>query len=337
MATAKLTSRQVDVVLEVLIVLIAATGVTSLAVGTSWSRALTAAHAIAGITLVVLAPAKARGSVKTGLRRRRVTRWLSLGLAAMVILTIGLGFAHSTGVWFGVGYWSPLWTHVLVAFLLLGIFVWHVVSRPDRPKLPDLDRRSVLRSGGAVTLAAVAYGVQEVTVRALGLAGSSRRFTGSHEVGSFDPARMPTVAWIDDRAPASTTAADWQLDIAGQPVAIEALRDLARPLKATLDCTGGWYSTQSWDAVALSTLLDDRAGRSIEVTSATGYTRLFPWSDAARLYLAVGYGGQPLAPSHGAPVRLIAPGRRGPWWVKWVRSVAPRDRAWWLQLPFPLD
>jgi hypothetical protein len=40
---------------------------------------------------------------------------------------------------------------------------------------------------------------------------------------------------------------------------------------------------------------------------------------------------------HGAPVRLLAPGRRGPWWVKWVRSVDLVDRPWWLQLPFPLD
>ena len=72
------------------------------------------------------------------------------------------------------------------------------------------------------------------------------------------------------------------------------------------------------------------------MTSATGYSRLFPSGDAGRLYLAVGYDGRPLRRGHGAPVRLVAPGRRGPWWVKWVTSVEPSDRPDWLQLPFPL-
>ncbi|HWM23064.1 MAG TPA: molybdopterin-dependent oxidoreductase, partial [Ilumatobacteraceae bacterium] len=71
------------------------------------------------------------------------------------------------------------------------------------------------------------------------------------------------------------------------------------------------------------------------ITSATGYSRLLPAGDADHLYLAVGYGGRELRRGHGAPVRLIAPGRRGPWWVKWVTEVELDDRPWWLQLPFP--
>jgi len=34
--------------------------------------------------------------------------------------------------------------------------------------------------------------------------------------------------------------------------------------------------------------------------------------------LATGVGDEPLAHEHGAPVRLVAPGRRGFQWVKWV-------------------
>ena len=333
----RLTSRQVDVVLEIAVLVVVASGIASLAVGTSWGRGLTAVHGIGGLTILVLAPAKARGSVRTGLRRRRVSRWLSLVRAALVLLTIALGVAHSTGVWFGVGYWSPLWTHVLAAFVLLGIFAWHVVSRRDRPKVADLDRRAVLRAGAVVAAASVTYGVQEVATRALGSAGGDRRFTGSHEVGSFDPARLPTVSWIDDTPPPSTGADGWRLDVAGEAMPLDRLRSLARPMEAAIDCTGGWWSRQSWDAVPLTDLLDGRRARSIEVTSTTGYTRLFPFGDGPDLYLAIGYGGEPLRRGHGAPVRLLAPGRRGPWWVKWVRSVDLVDRPWWLQLPFPLD
>jgi Oxidoreductase molybdopterin binding domain len=333
----RLTSRQVDVVLEIAVLVVVASGIASLAVGTSWGRGLTAVHGIGGLTILVLAPAKARGSVRTGLRRRRISRWLSLVLAALVLLTIALGIAHSTGVWFGVGYWSPLWTHVLAAFVLLGIFAWHVLSRRDRPKVADLDRRAVLRAGAVVAAASVTYGVQEVATRALGSAGGDRRFTGSHEVGSFDPAQLPTVSWIDDTPPPSTRADGWRLDVVGEAVPIDRLRSLARPVEAAIDCTGGWWSRQLWDAVPLTELLDGRRARSIEVTSTTGYTRLFPFGDGPDLYLAIGYGGEPLRRGHGAPVRLLAPGRRGPWWVKWVRSVDLVDRPWWLQLPFPLD
>jgi hypothetical protein len=331
----RLTSRQVDVVLEVAIVAATSTGIVSLAVGTSWDRWVTAAHGVAGFTLLVLAPAKARGSVRTGLRRRRPSRWMSLLLAGVVVVTIALAIAHSTGVWSGYGYWSPLWTHQLAAFVLLALFVWHVLSRPDRPRVVDLDRRAVLRAGSAVAVASAAYGLQEVAVRA---AGWDRRFTGSREIASFDPARMPIVSWIDDEAPPSTTAGDWLLDITGTPSSIDSLWSLARPVEASLDCTGGWWSRQTWDAVPLSVLLADAPeGRSIEVASTTGYSRLFPRADADHLFLAVGYGGAPLRRGHGAPVRLIAPSRRGPWWVKWVRSVEVTNRHWLLQLPFPLD
>jgi DMSO/TMAO reductase YedYZ molybdopterin-dependent catalytic subunit len=36
-------------------------------------------------------------------------------------------------------------------------------------------------------------------------------------------------------------------------------------------------------------------------------------------------------------VRLVAPGRRGFWWVKWVRRIEVVDEPWWLQSPFPLQ
>jgi DMSO/TMAO reductase YedYZ molybdopterin-dependent catalytic subunit len=69
----------------------------------------------------------------------------------------------------------------------------------------------------------------------------------------------------------------------------------------------------------------------------TGYRRRFGVDALPRLFLATRVEGQLLATGTGAPVRLVAPGHRGFWWVKWVASVelsaVPPDA----QPPFPLQ
>ena len=45
---------------------------------------------------------------------------------------------------------------------------------------------------------------------------------------------------------------------------------------------------------------------------------------------------EPLAAGHGAPVRLVAEGRRGFWWVKWVSRVDIDNLPPWWQPPLPL-
>ena len=47
--------------------------------------------------------------------------------------------------------------------------------------------------------------------------------------------------------------------------------------------------------------------------------------DARGLLLATGVGGEALSREHGAQVRLVAPGRRGFEWVKWVVRVELHD------------
>lgn len=332
----RLTGRQVNLVLEVLVLVALATGLGSWLAGDRWNGWLTTAHAVAGLGLVVVVPAKLRGPVRTGFRRRRATRWLSALFGVMVVATLVLGVLHATGLWFGVGQWSALWTHQLLGFALIPLFVWHLVSRPVRPKSSDLDRRAAIRAGVVLGGAAGLYVAQNSLAGALGLAGADRRQTGSHEVASFEPAGMPRVSWLDDRRPDDTSAEGWDLRIEGVRVTIESLRARARPVTAILDCTGGWWSEQRWDVVPLSELLPEPAGRSIRVVSSTGYDRLFGHDAIDDLHLAVGYGGEPLRPGHGAPVRLVAPGRRGYWWVKWVTTVESSDRPPWLQPPLPL-
>ena len=328
-----LTPSQVNSLLAASLLGAATTGLISWAVGTDWSRLWTALHAVLGLMVLVLTPTKIRSSVRTGLRRGRPSRWLSILFGVLTLATVGSGLAHSTGAWTGVGYWSPLWTHFLLAFVVLPLLLWHMAARPVRTTTVDLDRRMVLGAGVAAGTAAVAASSIEVAVRALGTSGAHRRFTGSHEIASLDPDRMPTVSWIDDTAP-DAELDSWTVTVDGVAVAVEELRDRARPVEATLDCTGGWWSLQAWDAVPVAEFLASDA-RSFVVRSSTGFTRAFPMRDAADVHLAVGYGGRPLRRGHGAPVRIVAPGRRGPWWVKWVTDIEVSDRPWWLQSPFP--
>lgn len=331
-----LSGRQVNLLLAVAAFGATTTGLISWGIGTGWGRWWTILHATLGFTLIVLTPAKIQRSVRPGLRRRRSDRWISIGFGVMVTATVVVGLAHSSGLWVGVGYWSSLWTHVLLAFLGLPVLLWHMGSRSLRPHRVDANRRLVIGGLSAIAVAASGVAAAEASVRLAGLRGGTRRFTGSHETGSFDPDAMPTVSWLDDTAPERTDPVDWPLTIAGAAVPITDLVDRSQPLAAVLDCTGGWWSEQRWDVISIAELLPaEHDARSFTVTSATGYARIFPITDAATTYLAVGYDGRPLRRGHGAPVRLVAPARRGPWWVKWVRSVDLTDRPWWAQLPFP--
>ncbi len=333
----RVTARQVDVALELLIVTAVASALGSWWAGDRWNGWLTAVHGISGVTIALLIPAKLGGSVRSGLRRGRPSRWLSIAFGVLVLATLALGISHATGAWFGIGQWSPLWTHELLGFLVVPLLVWHVLSRPGRPKVSDVDRRAFLRLGTAAAAGVGVYLLQDVATRTVGLSGGRRRRTGSHEVASFDPAGMPRVVWFDDRRPADVEPRAWDLRVEGRSVTIDELWERYRPVVATLDCTGGWCSEQSWDAVPLDELLNDPRGRSVCIRSHTGYNRLFPIGDVAALHLAVGYGGEPLRAGHGAPVRLVVPGRRGPEWIKWVTRVDCDDRPAWLQPPLPLS
>ena len=56
----------------------------------------------------------------------------------------------------------------------------------------------------------------------------------------------------------------------------------------------------------------------VRVVSHTGYRWSFPIEEARGFLLATHVGGELLSHDHGAPVRLVAPGRRGFQWIKWV-------------------
>jgi DMSO/TMAO reductase YedYZ molybdopterin-dependent catalytic subunit len=111
-----------------------------------------------------------------------------------------------------------------------------------------------------------------------------------------------------------------------RPLVLSA-EELARgdELTATLDCTGGFSSTQHWRGVRLGRLVDEAGvtagARHVRVISRTGYRWSFGLDEARGLLLATHVGDEPLSHGHGAPCRLVAPGRRGFQWIKWVERI----------------
>jgi DMSO/TMAO reductase YedYZ molybdopterin-dependent catalytic subunit len=228
-----------------------------------------------------------------------------------------------------------MWLHVATALALVPLLGWHLVARWVRPRPTDLSRRWAMAAGigGALYLATTAV------VRLLPTPGARRRFTGSYETGSFVPAAMPATIWLAD-SPPLVSASEWRLrvsDAAGSYAL--GLSDLAagQTWRATLDCTSGWYADQDWTGVPVRRLIRDVGdARSLLVTSVTGYWIRLPVSDLDTLLLATAVGGQALSVGHGFPLRLVAPGRRGYWWVKWVGAIELQATPWWWQPPFPL-
>jgi DMSO/TMAO reductase YedYZ molybdopterin-dependent catalytic subunit len=331
--------RMTNLTLLVALLLAFATGIGVVAAGSPPGRWVALAHGVVGVTVVLLVPWKTR-IVRRGLRRPRRSRWASLLLAALACVTLLTGVGSATGLLRSLGGTRGMWVHVAAALALAPLAAWHVLARPARPRRTDLSRRTLLRAGAVGAVAAGVYLATDSLVGAARLPGARRRFTGSYDTGSFDPASMPSTVWLDDRTPRVEPDA-WRLVVAdaGGERAL-SLADLAAfetRLRAVLDCTGGWYAEQEWSGVPVSALLRGGGGaRSLLVRSATGYRVRFPVRDLDRLLLATRVGGAPLAPRHGFPARLVAPGRRGFWWVKWVDRIELQDTPWWWQPPFPV-
>lgn len=328
--------RGTNLAILLVVVLAVSTGALAFAIGSGLAWWAVAAHGAAGLALVLLAPWKASISAR-GLRRRRTGSPASLALAALVVVAVASGVAHAVGWWTGT---LAMQVHVGSALFTIPLVIWHVVARPVRPRRTDLSRRSLIRGAALAGGSLVTLGAIEGIVRLAGLPGSDRRFTGSYEAGSFEPDSMPITQWLDDDVPAINVA-DWRLETRS-PAAVriwtfDELSDFEDDVRATLDCTGGWFAEQDWSGVPLDRLVE--AGddiRSVLVVSATGYGMRFPIADAPRMLLATRVAGEPLSAGHGFPVRLVAPGRRGFWWVKWVERIETSATPWWWQSPFPL-
>jgi DMSO/TMAO reductase YedYZ molybdopterin-dependent catalytic subunit len=328
--------RPLNVTLLTLLVVATVSGVVAFGLGSPGpARWVVAVHGGSGLAMLLLAPAKFR-IARRGLRRPgRPRKILSLAFTVLVLGAIGSGLLHAVGGWRPYLGLLPMQVHVGAAVGAVALLAAHVVMhhrsarRRWRPLLrhTDLTRRRALLGIGVATGSTALWVISQE---------SPRRATGSHEVGSGNIAIVPVTQWMFDPVP-SISAQHWRLSTPSGSFDMAAVAALPQStVRAVLDCTGGWFTEQEWRGVPLSALGLPQ-GAAIDVVSATGYRRRFPAHQAETLLLATHASGRPLSRGHGGPARIVAPGRRGFWWVKWVASIEVVDEPWWWQPPFPLQ
>jgi hypothetical protein len=326
--------RRTNVALLLLILGAFCTGWLAFAFGTALPSTLTTvSHGLLGLGVVVLVPWKT-----VIIRRARPLWFASLALVGVIVVCLVAGFIQVFAGHRTIAEVSPLQIHVGAALLAVPLLVWHVLRHHPRRHLPgqaDLSRRNLIRTGVFAIAVGASYAALEGAGIIARLPSSRRTFTGSHQI---DPLLRPATIWLFDRVPAFEAIRPVQVD--GVKVAPEQLAARSRAVRARLDCTGGWFADAEWTAVPLSELIPSErliAAASVIVTSVTGYSRRFPANDAASLWLATGCEGRLLSSAGGGPVRLVAPHRRGFWWVKWVSSVELSGQPAFVQAPFPLQ
>lgn len=308
-------------------------------------------HGIAGFSLVGLVVWKYR-IVWRSFRRRGVA---SETVGSIILVLLFVGVLTTGTLWAIIGrggldipfYGNArlLAIHTTLGLALTIPLIVHAAMRwPRSVKRTDFtNRRAALR------LIAVGLGglvLWQGASAAAPVAGQRPRFTGSREEASGQGNAHPVTQWLFDSRQ-RIDAEDWTLTIHGAvdspaKLTYEDLQAIANHgTTATLDCTGGWYTVQDWsgvrlsDVLALTSVAED--ADSVVIESATGFNRRFPIADAAHLLLATHIMGEPLSSGHGFPVRLVAPGRRGYNWVKWVTEIEVSSKPSWWQSPLPLQ
>lgn len=327
-----MTPRLTDWSLALAAVLAFTTGLVSLISGLPQEWFIFALHAIVGLWLLLLLWGKLRRVWPRLIHPRRWDRRTFYGLLALLLVTLALGSGTwwvAGGAWYFAGFNLLNW-HIGLGFVLTAAIVFHMFARAKRLRKRDIAGRRRALHLGALLLGGVAlWPTQQVAERVLNLPGASERFTGSRESDSYAGNAFPTSSWVAD-APRPIDAQTWRLSLRG---AVTTPRDFSYDElvaaqdeeEATLDCTGGFYSTQRWRGIRIGRLLDQTAldtdARYVSFISVTSYRWSLPLEEAHTALLATHIDEEPLSHEHGFPLRLVAPGRRGFQWVKWISRI----------------
>jgi len=202
-------------------------------------------------------------------------------------------------------------------------------------------RRRWLLGAGALVLAGC-----DTTRPSRGFLGAMERWNGRVQRWLFDPERLAPAPSLDENTPADDfpvyfvsdrlpiAPAGWQLRVGGLVArpALLSLDDLQRMPRTEFRvrhyCVEGWSGVASWHGVRVRDLAaavgaDPRAGyvevRSFDNDYWSSWDR--PSAFHAQTILAYGMNGAPLAPEHGAPLRLYSAVKLGYKMVKYVTEV----------------
>lgn len=329
-----MTARSTDWSLAALIALLFGTGLLSMVSGQNSSVWVWGLHGGGGAALGLVTGWKLRRVWRRMVAPQYWDRRTFAGVAAtgLVITALGSGWVWSSGGDLYVAGFNLLNWHITLGCVLTLTVALHALlrARPLRrtdvlPAAAQARRRQLLQLGTIGAAALATHWLQRPVAAALGWRGASRRWTGSYEVGSFQGNAFPATSWVADR-PRVISAESYRLAVVGLVGSPLSLPLSAIPnddqITATLDCTGGFFSTQHWRGIQLQRLIALAgplpAATHVRVESMTGYRWSFPLAEAATLLLATDVGAERLAHGHGAPLRLVAPGRRGFQWIKWV-------------------
>ena len=315
-----------------------------------WSLALDV-HRISGFGLVALLVWKGRNILRSLMNRRNWRRRPGIVLGSIATLTLliaalGLGLIWSLSGYFTLQGFSGVSWHIYLSLLLAPFVLVHALNHSWTLRTRFwLERRSFLRLAGLSVAGLALWRTGEIAAAVLNLPGNDRRFTGSYERGSFAGNSFPTTSWLNDD-PDPIARDGWRLKVSGLvsrdlDLSLDDLAGNGAGVTAVLDCTGGWFSTQEWKGAPLRDVLQaagvEPGAGSITVRSVTGYQRRFSLAEADGYLLATHVGGDTISHGHGAPLRLVAPGKRGFEWVKWVVAIHVNDTGKWWQPPLPLS
>ncbi len=166
------------------------------------------------------------------------------------------------------------------------------------------------------------------------------------EARGLDPARLPPGQYFTDRFPVLHAGVVPEVDLATWDFTIDGLGMGAHTLSfaeildlpstrvtADIHCVTKWskFDTE-WEGVAVTEVLNlievPAAANHVLVNAEHGFTANLPIEDFSREgnLFAYNYGGEPLEPDHGWPLRLVVPHLY--FWksVKWTRGFTFLDQ-----------
>ena len=302
-------------------------------------------HRIAGWALTALIPWKVGiswRSLKRGVDRRfdrNVMLGVSLLLAVLALCTLTLAALWTWRIgpeilvtpWFSQTALGWHWILGIILMVPLGLHVWRRWPKPRRSDFAS--RRGFLRLSVYVGAGLAGWWAAAAIAKQREVPTHPRSITGSRKDEQFSGNAFA----ITGEAFPEINISNWQLAVQGavrSPFRLSYTELLALPRvsqAATLDCTNGWWTTQTWEGVALADLLEQAGllgeALAVRLSSVTGYGQVFTLSEARQILIATHVGGQTLDTWHGYPARVVAPFRRGWFWVKWLGEITVLTNA----------